>query len=69
MLILKKCMKCVLRVGSSQRSPRIMHAWERCVILLFQKEYAGSRVKCLSTSMYFKVFLSTTSTLSTLLGT
>ena len=40
-------MKCVLRASSSQCSPQIMHAWgkKECVILLFQKEYAGTRVK------------------------
>ena len=41
MLILKKCMKCVLRVGSSQRSPRIMRAWERMRNFIISKRICG----------------------------
>ena len=29
MLIMKMYIKCVYRMGSSQRLPQIMHAWER----------------------------------------
>ena len=40
-LILKKCMKCVLRVGSSQRSPRIMRAWGRMHSFIISKRMCG----------------------------
>ena len=32
-------------MGSSQRLPRIMHAWERMRNFIVSKEYAGLRVK------------------------
>ena len=34
-------MKCVLRVGSSQRSPRIMCAWERMCNFITSKRICG----------------------------
>ena len=40
-LILKKCMKCMLRVGSSQCSPRIMCAWGRMRNFIISKRICG----------------------------
>ena len=37
----KKCMKCVLRVGSSQRLPQIMRAWGRMRIFIISKRICG----------------------------
>ena len=37
----KKCMKCVLRVGSSQRSPQIMQAWGRMHSFIISKRMCG----------------------------
>ena len=38
-LILKKCINCVYRMGSSQCSPRIMRAWERMPNFIILKKY------------------------------
>ena len=40
-LILKKCINCVYRMGSSQHSPRIMRAWERMRNFIILKRICG----------------------------
>ena len=41
MLIMKMSIKCVYRMGSSQRLPRIMHAWERTHNFIILKRICG----------------------------
>ena len=41
---MKTCIKFVYRMGSSQRLPRIMRAWERMRNVIILKKFAGLRV-------------------------
>ena len=50
MLILMNCIKYVYRLGSSQRSPQTMHAWEGMHNYIILREYVSLSVKLLYVS-------------------
>ena len=59
-LIIKKCMKHVYRLGSSQCSPQTMHAWERIRNFITSKRICGLKdyKRCLEHGFTITLILS-----------